>query len=485
MGLRVSLDGIILENTPMGWDEAKIDTKRDNTIKGLFTNYATDLEFWGDGFDYIDTKMEEDYCKVIDVLIETDDCDSGVFITEFEGKIQMPQISRYNVDERTIRTRILDASFSSQIDNNKSIKAFVDVGISKNDVSIDAVTPVDIQVFNPNDDFFFHITTPRKMYRVYDCFRFIIDYMTDGQVGFYSDYIKDNFNDWFLCNGQELRLGGGGGLQLEVSFKQLFQEIDKKTNLSFALEPSTDPYDNGYRVRIEETDFFEQEDSILSLSNVEGILMSFNKDELYSHITIGSSKFDDDVVLSYPPLNLKAFKEENYTIQGECNIDKELNLVSKFIIDTNVIEDVVVNFEKKYSKEIFLIVTDGAKAIKYKEYDEAVAEGTDTAGTAFKLTDSTATFITTAAVTVGDMVVNIDTGATANLNAIDSETVLSLDTDIFNSGDNYQVRDKPFNYNDPLTNIRVVGRFIGGLPNSVIKHLSVAATSKIPCRGNI
>ena len=472
MGVRVSLDGNILSNTPSGWDEARIQSKRGRVLKGLFLTYSSDLLFWGDGFSYINNALNENYCDVISVLIETDDCDAGVWVEEFVGIIQLTQISSLDVDKHLIKTKIFDDTFDAKINNNKSLKAFVDVGLSKNGENIQAASPVGISLFLPTEGTAFnsYIESKRDGFRVFDCFRFIIDYMTDGQIEFKSDLFSGEWYNLMLFNGKEVRFGNGGGDNLEISFNDLFVEMNKKFNISFAIEPTPSGYVDGFQLRLEETSYFEQDDALLTLSEVKGILMDFNKDELYSDIDIGSKSFDDDVVLSYPPINFKAFKQENYTLLGQCNTDKTLNLVSSYVIDTNVIEDILVNNVKKYDKKVFIIVTDGDKAIKYKEYDTPVSTGTDTSGTANKLTDSTADFISDGVV-VGDMAVNMLTGLTANVDAIDSLTTLSLDTDIFNNGDDYQIRDSPFNYNDPLTNIRVISRFTGGLSNSVIKRL--------------
>jgi hypothetical protein len=69
----------------------------------------------------------------------------------------------------------------------------------------------------------------------------------------------------------------------------------------------------------------------------------------------------------------------------------------------------------------------------------SVTSGTDTAGTANKLTDSTATF-DNGSVLVDDTVVNTDTGNYAVVTAIDSATVISLDRDIFSSSNNYKIQ---------------------------------------------
>jgi hypothetical protein len=478
MAIRISLDNTLLADTPRGWDDAKIKSKRGSEFKGLFLTYSNDLEFYGDGFDYIDAKLNDSYCNIIEVLIETNDCDPNVWETEFNGIIQLTQISKYDVDKRIISTKILDDTFDAQINNNKSLKAFVDVGTSKNEESITAVTPVDISLFLPTTGTGFntYIATTREGFRVYDCFRFIIDYMTDGQVTFKSDLFAGDYYNWMLFNGKEVRVGDGNGDQLEVSFKTLYSELNKKCNVSFAIEPTPTGYTDSFQLRLEETSYFEQDDAVLTLENVAGILMDFNKGELYSDVNIGSNSFEDDVVFSYPPLNFKAFKKENYTIAGQCNIDKTLDLVSNYIIDTNIIEDILVNSVEKYDKNVFLIVTDGTKAIKYKEYDTPVSSGVTTGSISLALLDSTANFITEG-VSIGDMVINMDSGNTATVTGIFSATLLIITADIFTTGNNYQVRTSPFNYNDPLTNVRVIERFTGGLPNSVIKYLSTASTA--------
>ena len=68
----------------------------------------------------------------------------------------------------------------------------------------------------------------------------------------------------------------------------------------------------------------------------------------------------------------------------------------------------------------------------------AFLSGTSTGTTANKLVDSGATFETNA-VQIGDLVRNTTDSTTALVTAIDSETTLSLDTDIFTTGEAYEV----------------------------------------------
>ena len=63
--------------------------------------------------------------------------------------------------------------------------------------------------------------------------------------------------------------------------------------------------------------------------------------------------------------------------------------------------------------------------------------GTTTATTATKLVDSGATFTTS--VEVGNIVVNTTDNTMTNITAIDSDTTLSVDDDIFTSGETYTI----------------------------------------------
>lgn len=73
----------------------------------------------------------------------------------------------------------------------------------------------------------------------------------------------------------------------------------------------------------------------------------------------------------------------------------------------------------------------------------AVSSGTTTGTTSNKLVDSGADFVTDG-IQVGDSVSNTTDNTTAAVTAVDSATQLSLDSDIFTSGENYEVGNQLF-----------------------------------------
>ena len=466
MSIEISLNGVLLADTPRGWDNAVIRSKKDKRINGLFTEYTTDLEFWGDGFTIINDIIDVGYCDIIDILIQSDDCEAGIFITEFEGVVPITQI-KLDVDEAIYKGKLLDQGYQARISNNKKIKAIVDTGKSKNGFDITPVTFVDIDFYDPTDDFNTYSFPNRNCYRVFDCFKFIIAHITDGTVGFESEFfgIGGECENLFILTGFELRQGSGNGEAPDVSFETMFVEISKKKNLGFAIVPSGS---GGFNVKVEKDIFFRNETASKTFRNVRGIEMKFNLDKMYSNVRLGSQQYDLATSLSYPPVRLRGFREENFTIQGECNIENELSLVSEWIVDSNTIEDVLTNGESEHDDIIFLVETDGVRALKFDAFNIVRTSGINTSVVVNTLTDAGAAF-GVSGVLAGDKVTNQTTGAVAEVTVV-APTVLTLDTDIFTATpEDYIVIAPPFTYNDGLTNFASIINWLGNIPNSIVK----------------
>ena len=79
---------------------------------------------------------------------------------------------------------------------------------------------------------------------------------------------------------------------------------------------------------------------------------------------------------------------------------------------------------------------DGTIASLLKQWSES---GATTSTTASKLVDSGASFLTDGLVSIGDIVVNQTSGASTSVSAIDSDTTLSLASDIFATSEDYQI----------------------------------------------
>ena len=109
---------------------------------------------------------------------------------------------------------------------------------------------------------------------------------------------------------------------------------------------------------------------------------------------------------------------------------------------------------------------------------EATSGTTDGATTTDKLIDSTANF--TATVTIGDKVVNQVDGQTALVSAIDSATVLSIDTDIMLTGEAYTIDNTPFITQGHYYVVSVAGSTsLNGISDWVIGDWVIAGATNV------
>lgn len=362
---RFTLDGTLLTDEPEGWDKIISELRRDKEVRGQLLLMDLTLAFRGntDGYDILKPKYDcEGFCSFSTLQIEQF-CDN-TWTEIYDGILFYTLIKEY-LSPCILECKLKDNSFAAKIDNNKNIEAYVNVGRSKNDEAITAAASDLISMFEVTDGSYTHKITA---YPVSECFRFIIEYMTDGEMGFTSDYFTTGEGkDIYLTTGQIMReYDGNESIYPFISFQKLFDELHKKINLGFSIEDVA-----GVKtMRVEDYTYFYQQTSALTLSNVRGIVKSANTSELYSKLEIGASETLDYVAggTDFPTgINFVGWNKESYTITGKCNIDNTLNLVSDWIIDSNIIQAVYSGGETDYDEDIFLIMADSVtlQAIQY------------------------------------------------------------------------------------------------------------------------
>lgn len=486
MALRFTVNSTVLTNEPKG--EVKIFQRRDKEINGLFFNFTSTLEFWGDGFDLIDTSIDDDYCGDIPVLIETDDCHEGTYETLFEGFILKNNIEEYDIDKCTIKSQIVDNSYNAKILNNRNIKILIGAEESKNGVTITPPSAVNIDFFDPTAGSQVYGYADRESYKLFDVFTFVIDYITDGEMSVESDVFDagGDYENHYILSGQELRAGSGLGEAPSISFQEVYDNAKKKFNLGFSIiDVAGVP-----TIKIEKSQDFELSTGAINLNSIGGIKLSYNKDELYADINVGSKEVNFENTLALPPFRIKSFREENFAIAGNCNTDKSLDLVNDWIIDSNTIERTLAGSsnsenDTKYDQNTFLVQTNlDIQARKSNPFGTPVSQGTTDATTANKLEDSTADFISDGVATT-DLAINLTTGEVAAVTAVDDLNTLSLDNDIFVTGQTYQIVSGDFIYNESLLNINVLKRWKNKFHSSLIAQLGAVdndfdATTTIP-----
>lgn len=344
--IRFLFDGIEVAN-PSNWQDIESALKLDEVLNAVLLVEDTSLTFVDSAFDYITEKELDGFCTTIDVTIQ-DSCGGDVYTDIVVGTIF---ISDLIIDERrcTATVKIRDKSFFSAINNNKSIELIPTTNQSKNLLPITAASLYNLDVYGLNNVL---LTANVPSYRIYELLRVAVDFMTDSRVGFASSLfdIGGDFEGLCITNGYMLRTATVGEMTA-TTFEKLIRELRSKIPIKFAVEnPYTTPV-----LRLELESYFEASTTVFEIENINEILRKYETNKLYARIDIGSSATDDDLTLSFPEnIRYVGFREESFTVIGQCNVDNTLSLQGDWVVSSNVIEKITTTGDQNYDNQIIM-----------------------------------------------------------------------------------------------------------------------------------
>lgn len=365
-------------NEPSNWKDFEEGIEYDLENNTFLYNYSTLLKFnGGRAYDELLFQWENNTCSYIPFSIEQKIC--GEWKTVFIGNVFVADIV-LNTNLCTVECNVTDNGYLALINNNKSIEIYIDetsAMYSKNGVSM---ASLNIQYFplrptNPatgvgNSAMLCQALT------IYDCFKFLIAYLTDLKVSFKSDLLDtsksisrpvDRIKKLNLTTGYNLYYGGGGFTNTEppkISLQRLITEISRFYQIGYYVE-----YDSNGNATfvLEDLDWFLNNTSVLSYTAVKSIEQKNATNVYYSNIQIGgnSSDYDENTyIYKFQEEETYTFGEEAYYFGGVCNIDKTLNLQGSFIVDHNTLQSTqfntaqgVIDAFNTYRERIFLIET--------------------------------------------------------------------------------------------------------------------------------
>jgi hypothetical protein len=367
--LSISSPDFSIQHEPEGLQDLTHRVYYSDTLSGYLEEFNGDLTFYGEDYTYLRRQFFVDGCAVIPIVLE-DGC--GLRLT---ANIFMNDAT-WRPDICKVTCQLVDDSFLSLIDNNKGIKAFINVPRSKNDLPITAVEQTDL-VFSAYDPVN-NTDTPanRKGVRVYDALRMLIEFMSDGLIGFESDFFDTDDSQAFdrpriptLLTGRAIRTASSDSFPF-ISFEQLYKDLNRLYNLSFAIERTT----SGVVMRIEPKVYFRDSTPVYTIANVNEIQQSSDSTTFYSRVTFGTYKQDEFVFYpggaSPPSLPFVGWTQEEYHLGGQCNSNAVLELkLETLITDTNVImrclpygalnpQSIVTPPDASYDEDIFLVLFD-------------------------------------------------------------------------------------------------------------------------------
>lgn len=361
-GHRLFLDGVEFFNIPEEIFKMKISLVRDAGIDNdeqIFrTKTEEEFNFYGDAYKYLCERRKYNICADINIRIEKLCNDEWNIL--FIGKIK--HLNAIHLPAKCImRCRVYDNSYSALIRERQSNSYFLNLNKSINDTEIDSCAYNIIEVFKSLDT---DGVKKIAVYEVFEVFKYLIRLLTNDEVQVISDvFTTGNLaNKYAICTGAMLRLGSGGGtisnsfnntyLIPEVSYSTLFLELRK----CFRLYQSIEFDSNGSSIlRIEPENYFFKNNLLLDIPNIPlDLEEAFYDEELYSEIKVGSVNTRPEKKYYVPNLRLYAWNEELYNNCTNCTIQRSLNLVSDWIIDSNIIFDALDGVDA-WDKNIFII----------------------------------------------------------------------------------------------------------------------------------
>jgi hypothetical protein len=330
---------------PTNAEEFGVSVSLDQTINARIVSFDNDLIFVGGVYQYIfDNLVETGGCSLINVDVQY--LCAGTWKKLVKGYLIVSECN-FDLDKCQVRTKLYDDSFSTKINNNKSIPFYSNSDITKNLQTIVPPQIYDVIFFNPsNGDF--DVDNPVGCIKIYDALRFLVSCMSDNFVDFESDFFRNQINNdgygktLMMTNGLAIRTPGQAPTQM--TFDKLYEALNKKIRLGMVIERQS----NGRPLlRIENYDYFQQLGASCNLYDQPNIKMAFDKSQLYAAVNFGSEPFlypaecdGGNGGCTFPQIAFRGFRDETFGILGECNTGNVMDLKSgEVVFDTNIIDD--------------------------------------------------------------------------------------------------------------------------------------------------
>jgi hypothetical protein len=347
---------------PLNPEDFGINITEDDTIGARIVSFDNELIFGGDVFGYLYNKLATSgYCELVRVEVQYLCESNGIWERLVDGYIIATE-SNFLLDRCQVKTKVYDETFSTKINNNKSIPFSLRLTTSKNGTPITPPTIRRLDIFDPAMGTWYPNFT--YGYGVYDVFAHLVNCMSDGLVDFASDifdYIDPTNDIPVYTQGNVLRTRTD--IEMSATFEQLYLTLKQKLNLGMGFERQA----NGRPLlRIEPVSYFQQSTASVNLYDQPDIEMKFDVSRLYASVNFGSSPYlfpnecnGGDGFCLFPQPVFQGFRDESFGFVGECNTSNVLNLkTSDVVFDHNVIEDILRYNSEAYELSPIIIQSD-------------------------------------------------------------------------------------------------------------------------------
>jgi hypothetical protein len=346
------IDGVAV-NEPGGWDDFEQEISRDFDTRTISTSFPSEATFTGEGYKRLRALFVADDCGIVSYEAY-DECD-GLRILIVRADIILADCE-WNLNRCEVNCSLVDDGIGSRISNNKGIEIFPTATETKNADALSAVPVIPLEVFNPVNGLYY--APVRRAFDWMEAIQHAVRYITDSNVTVVSQWYNSLPDDERIAvlSGYQLRTADASpnGEWVSYSFEDLFMEVAKKYNLWMAVQ--RDLSGNPFIVIEQEPALFSNAVAA-SFPWQDNLIQSIDRDQLWATVRVGSEDGlpNQGAVQALPFLILQGFSNEKFHFEGVCNTQAELDLLSEWGIDTNVIERLVLNNDDGYDKTTFLV----------------------------------------------------------------------------------------------------------------------------------
>lgn len=361
MELRHYINGTLVEE-PAGWGEFTEDIKRNYKARMIGNEYPIDVTFTGGAYAELSSLYDSDPCGIVSYVVKQE-CGDGIYIDAVKCSIVLADIE-FNLDRCTAQVKATDDGIGARIANNAKVIVYPKAEQTKTNEPLTPAASFELLVFDPPGNSY--SAFPRVAYDWKEAMRHCVSYITDLNVTIASDWYDalPDTERWCVIDGEELRTHDDVNSQAKYTFDSLFNELGKKYNLWAGVERDAD---GAPIIRIEPEGYFYGDWSGITFDSTRDLIRKVDQDRLFASVKVGSKTYEKDTQGNFalPFLILRGFTEETFNLKCQCNTDAELDLLNDWIIDSNIIEDVLVNGVDDHDEKMFLI-----------QYTESTGEAT-------------------------------------------------------------------------------------------------------------
>jgi hypothetical protein len=356
--IRFRLDGTIY-NGIANAEDFGVTITEDTSLNFRFASFDNELQFVTDAYDYLNTLISDACgCGLVDVTVEYL-CASQSWTRLCTGYLILSECVTA-LDKCKITTKVFDNTFSTLINNNKSIPFSVRSSITKNLIPISTL-PTWYAV-----DFFVPATgaydTTNFVYciRVEEALKHLVKCMTDDRVDCVAPpFASGQFQNLMITNGAAI-LAPQVFVETSISYQDLYLALTSKMRLGMKATLQ----DNGRPLlTIDYATNIDAQAANIDMALVSGVVKKVDTSMLYASVKFGNNKYYEqwecnggDTACTFTQTPFRGYREETFGLLGDCNTSTQLDLSTKEVVfDTNIIEDIFVWGNRGYDNTAVIV----------------------------------------------------------------------------------------------------------------------------------